>query len=457
MTILARLRHCLTGLAVAAAIAFPAAARQQAVGGVSRFTLDNGMEVVVVQDHRAPIVTHMVWYKVGSADEPPGRSGIAHFFEHLMFKATKTRPEGDLDRAVAAMGGSDNAFTSYDYTSFYETVPPEALGDMMAFEADRMRNLILDDATVATERDVILEERRARVDNDPGALLDEEVSATLWQNQPYRIPVIGWKQEIERLGRAEATDFYDRYYRPNNAILVVAGDVEPDAVRALAERTYGKLERGPDLPARMRPVEPEQNTRRTVTLADPRVGVASFSTRWVVPSYRTARPGEAEALDLLAEILGGGPRSRLYQELVVKEKIATDAGAGYQGAMLDDTSFAVYAQPAEGRELAEVEAAMDAEVARLAAGGVSEEELAGAKDRFVRSTVFARDRQDAMANMYGATLATGGTVEDVAEWPDRIRKVTAGEVKAAAARYLARERSVTAYLLPQDSEMGKGD
>ena len=457
MTSLAgRLRSCLVCLALAASLAAPAFADQQAVikqdqgqAGVTDFTLANGMQVVVIPDRRAPIVTHMVWYKVGSADEPPGKSGIAHFFEHLMFKATKTYPEGAFDKAVAAIGGRDNAFPSYDYTCFHETVPPEALGEMMAFEADRMRNLILDDKTVATERDVILEERRARVDNDPGALLSEQVDATLWQNQPYRIPVIGWKQEIETLGRTEAMAFYDRYYRPNNAILVVAGDVEPDQVRALAEDTYGKLERGPDLPPRIRPVEPEQAARRTVTLADARVGEPSFSTQWVVPSYHTAKPGEAEALDLLSEILGGGPRSRLYQELVVKKKVATGAGAAFQGTMLDDTSFVVYAQPRDGTGLADTEAAVNAEVARVATGGVTGDELERAKDRFIRATIFARDRQDAMANMYGATLATGGTVADIATWPDRIRKVTPDQIKAVAARYLVPERSVSGYLLPK--------
>jgi zinc protease len=446
----ARLRSWFVVLVLVAGSVVPAAAEQKAgQADITDFTLANGMQVVVIPDRRAPIVTHMVWYKVGSADEPPGKSGIAHFFEHLMFKATKTYPEGAFDKAIAAIGGSNNAFTSYDYTAFYETVPPAALGEMMAFEADRMRNLILDDKTIVTERDVILEERRARVDNDPGSLLEEEVDATLWQNQPYRIPVIGWKQEIEKLDRADALTFYDHYYRPNNAILVVAGDVDAETVRALAEKSYGKLERGPDLPPRIRPVEPEQNSRRTVTLTDARVGEPSFSTQWVVPSYHTAKPGEAEALDLLSEILGGGPRSRLYQELVVRKKIATSAGASFQGNMLDDTNFAVYAEPRDGNSVADVEAAANAEVARIATGGVTEEELDRAKDRFIRSTVFARDRQDAMANMYGATLATGGTIEDITGWPDRIAKVTADQIKTAAARYLVPDRSVTGYLLPK--------
>ncbi|MDX8433303.1 pitrilysin family protein [Mesorhizobium abyssinicae] len=440
-----RLRAAL--LTSALALTGPALAGDD--GKVTDFLLDNGMEVVVIPDHRAPIVTHMVWYKIGSADEPAGKSGIAHFFEHLMFKATTNHAAGEFDSAVAEIGGSNNAFTSYDYTAFHETVAPSALGEMMAFEADRMRNLILTDDVITTERDVILEERRSRIDSSPQALLEEEVDATLWQNQPYRIPVIGWMQEMEQLNRTDAIAFYDKYYRPNNAVLVVAGDVEPDTVKALAEKTYGKVARGPDLPPRIRPVEPEQNTKRSVTLSDARVSVPTFSTQWVVPSYHTARPGEAEALDLLAEILGGGNRSRLYQQLVVKQGIAAEAGAYFQGTMLDATNFTIYGAPRGDAKLGDVEAAVDAEVARIARDGVTDDELEKAKQRYVRSMIFARDKQDDMANMYGSTLATGGNVQDVLEWPDRIRKVTADEVKAVAARYLVLDHSTTGYLLPQ--------
>ncbi|MET3792547.1 M16 family metallopeptidase [Aquamicrobium terrae] len=445
-------RLCVASLALFLGLAGMPALAEAPAGKewqVSSFVLDNGMEVVVIPDRRAPIATHMVWYKVGSADEPPGKSGIAHFFEHLMFKGTRNHAAGEFDRAVAEIGGNNNAFTSYDYTAYFEMVPADALERMMAFEADRMRNLLLTEEVIATERDVVLEERRSRVDNDPSALLDEEVSATLWQNQPYRIPVIGWMQEMEQLNRADAQAFYDRYYTPNNAVLVVAGDVEAEAVKAMAERTYGKIARGPDLPPRLRPVEPEQNTRRTVTLTDGRVSVPSFSAQWVVPSYSTAEPGEAEALDLLAEILGGGTRSRLYQELVVKQGVAASAGASYSGTMLDDTSFAVYGAPRGDASLEDVEQAVAKEVARIASDGVTADELEKAKKRFVRATIFARDRQSGMANIFGSTLATGGTVQDLQEWPERIAKVTPEQVKAAAARYLLPLRSTTGYLLPQ--------
>ncbi|MBZ9852469.1 insulinase family protein [Mesorhizobium sp. CA13] len=449
-----RLRKTLLATSLAFVIAGPAPAafaadKRPAEFKVTDFLLDNGMEVVVIPDHRSPIVTHMVWYKVGSADEPPGKSGIAHFFEHLMFKATANHAAGEFDRAVSDIGGSNNAFTSYDYTAFYETVAPSALELMMSFEADRMRNLILTDDVIKTERDVILEERRSRIDNSPEAVLDEELDATLWQNQPYRIPVIGWMQEMEQLNRTDAIAFYNKYYQPNNAVLIVAGDVKPDTVKALAEKTYGKIARGPDLPPRVRPVEPEQNTRRTVTLSDARVSVPNFSTQWVVPSYHTAKPGEAEALDLLAEILGGGNRSRLYQALVVRQGIASNAGAYFQGTMLDDTNFTVYGTPRGDARLVDVEAAVDAEVARIARDGVTVKELDKAKDRYVRSMVFARDKQDSMANIYGAELATGGNVQDIEQWPERIRKITAGEIKAVAARYLVLAHATTGYLLPQ--------
>jgi zinc protease len=425
-----------------------AAAERSADSDVSDFLLENGMEVVVIPDHRAPIVTHMVWYKVGSADEPPGKSGIAHFFEHLMFKGTTNHKPGEFGAKIAEIGGNENAFTSWDYTAFYQTVPPDALPTMMSYESDRMRNLILTDDVIGPERDVILEERRSRIDSSPEALLSEEIDATLYQNHPYRIPVIGWMHEMEHLNRVDATAFYDKYYAPNNAVLVVAGDVDAAAVKDLAERTYGKVPRGPVLPRRVRPTEPEQNTKRTVTLRDPRVSVPSFQKAWVVPSYHTGRNGEAEALDLLSEILGGGNRSRIYQELVVKKGIASGAGASYSGTFLDDTSFSIYGAPRGEAGIEQVEGAIDAEIVKIISGGVTESELEKAKNRYVRSMIFARDNQSGMANIYGATLATGGTVADIAEWPDRVRAVTADQIKAVAAKYLNPDRSVAGYLLP---------
>jgi len=417
---------------------------------ISNFLLDNGMEVVVIPDRRAPIVTHMVWYKVGSADEPPGKSGIAHFFEHLMFKGTKAHKAGEYGAKIAEIGGSENAFTSDDFTAYFQTVPPEALEAMMEYEADRMRGLVLTDQVIGPERDVVLEERRSRIETNPEALLAEEIDATLYQNHPYGVPVIGWMHELEKLNRTDAVAFYDRYYAPNNAVLVVAGDVDATEVRALAEKTYGKVPRGPDLPPRIRPVEPEQNTARTVTLTDPRVTVPSFSRSWLVPSYNTAEPGEAEALDLLAEILGGGIRSRIYQSLVVKSGVASSAGAYFDGSKLDDSSFTVYGAPRGTAKLDEVQAAIAAEIAAIVKDGVTEKELESARNRFLRSMVFARDNQGSMANLYGAALATGSTVQDVEEWPERIKKVTTADIQKVAAKYLSGNHSVTGLLLPSE-------
>jgi zinc protease len=441
----------LLAFSMAVTLALPALAQdapEQEPSPIEHFTLDNGLEVVVIPDHRAPIVTHMVWYKVGSADEAPGKSGIAHFFEHLMFKGTAKHPGGELDRVVYELGGTGNAFTSYDYTAYYQIVPPEALATMMDFEADRMRGLILSEDVIGAERDVVLEERRLRIEGSPQALLGEETSATLYQNHPYRIPTIGWMHEMEQLNRTDAVAFYDQYYAPNNAILVVAGDVDPAEVRRLAEASYGLVARGPDLPPRIRPSEPEHNTARTVTLSDPRVGIPSFSRSWVVPSYRNAEPGEAEALDLLAEILGGGYRSRFYQQIVVKSGIGSSAGAGYNGGSYDPSQFAIYGAPQTGKTLADVEAAVDKQVALLIKDGITDAELDAAKARFVRSLIFARDAQESLANLYGAVLATGGSIDDITEWPDRIRAVTPEQVQAAAAKYLDPSIAVTSYLLP---------
>lgn len=433
---------------LASALALPAHAEDEAPP-VDSFTLDNGLEVVVIPDRRAPIVTHMLWYKVGSADEQPGRTGIAHFLEHLLFKGTETHPAGEFSGRIAAIGGRENAFTSYDYTAYYQQVAPGALREMMEFEADRMRNLVLTEDAVTTERGVIVAERNTRVENRPSAILSEEFDATLYQNHPYGKPVIGWMHEIEKLGRTDALEFYERYYAPNNAILVVAGDVDPATVRSYVDETYALIESGPELPARVRPTEPEQNTARTVTLHDQRVTVPTVQRSWIVPSYNTDENMEAESLDLLGEILGGGIRSRLYQELVVRQGIASSAGAWYRGTALDDSSFSVYGSPRAEGSLEAVEAAIRAEIAKIVAEGVTGAELDAAKTRYVRSAVFARDDQSSMARIYGSTLTTGGSVEDIAEWTARIRSVTADQVKAVAVRYLDERRSVTGYLLPE--------
>ena len=421
---------------------------------VSDFKLDNDLEIVFIPDRRAPVVTHMLWYRVGGADEELGKSGIAHFFEHLMFKGTKNYPAGEFSRKVAEIGGRENAFTSNDYTVYFQKVSPQALEMVMTYEADRMRNLILTDDVIGPERDVVLEERRSRVEADPGSLLGEEVDATLYHNHTYGIPVIGWKHEIRRLNRADAIAFYDRFCSPENAVLVVVGDVEPVNVLTLARKTYGIIPRGSRVPARARPQETEHSTSGTVTMKDARVSVPSMRRVWLAPSYNSDRPGEAEALDLLSEILGGRPRGWLYRELVVRRGIAGTAEAYYLGTTVDDTAFGVYGSPRGTATLQEVEKAILSEIKKLAAEGVTEKELEKAKNRFVKSTIFASDSQSGMARIFGSTLATGGTVADVLDWPGRIRAVTAETIQRVAKKYLNDRRSVTGYLLPEENNGG---
>ena len=415
---------------------------------VTDFTLPNGLEVVVVPDHRAPVVTHMIWYKVGAADETPGKSGLAHFLEHLMFKGTAKNPGSAFSRQVAESGGQENAFTTNDYTGFFQRVPRQHLKEIMAFEADRMTGLVLTDDVVRPELNVVLEEQNMRVANNPGARLSEQIDAALYLNHPYGRPVIGWRQEIEQLDREDALAFYRRFYSPNNAIVVVAGDVAPDAVKAAAEDTYGKVaDRGP-ANARHRPLEPVQDAPRTVTLADPRVQQPSVSRHYLVPSETSAKPGESEALDVLAHVLGGGEGSRLYRTLVVDQGIALQAGAYYSGTALDYGAFGVYAAPKPGVKLHDLENGIDAILTGVLDHGVTADELDRAKTRLIADTVYAEDNQMTLARWYGAALATGQTVDMVRSWPDRIRAVTADAVQEAARAWLNRRHSVTGYLVP---------
>ncbi len=411
------------------------------------FTLDNGLQVVVIPDHRAPTVTHMVWYKVGAADEVPGKSGIAHFLEHLMFKGTKDHLEGEFSKVVTSVGGSENAFTTDDYTVYHQSVAKQHLGLMMQFEADRMANLVLSDEVVLPERDVILEERRSRIDNNPAAQLSVAVASALFQNSHYGIPTIGWTSEMAGLDRQDAIAFYNRYYTPNNAIVIVAGDVTEDEVRKLAEATYGKVPRRAEPPPRVRPREPEPLAARTVTLADPRVTQPTVQRAYVVPSYATAEPGEAEALDLLSDILGASTTSRFYRQLVVDKGVATDVGAYYRSSSLGDTQFAVYGVPRGDVSLDDLMADIDGVLSDLVANGVSEEELAKAKHRVLADAIYAQDNHSALARVFGTALATGQTVEDVQNWPAAIEAVTTDQIVAAARKYLSVRRSVTGYLV----------
>lgn len=421
---------------------------------VSDFRLPNGLEVVVIEDHRAPVVTHMVWYRVGAADEPPGHSGIAHFLEHLMFKGTDELAAGEFSATVEAQGGDDNAFTSWDYTAYFQRVAADRLDLMMKMEADRMRDLEMTEEDVRTERQVVLEERSQRIDSDPGSIFSEQSRAAAYLNHPYGIPIIGWRHEIEQLGREDAFSFYRTYYAPNNAILVVAGDVDPAEVRRMAEAHYGPLEPSANLPERLRPQEPPQLSERRLTFTDPRVAQPYVSRSYLAPARQSGAQEKAAALTILAELLGGSPTtSLLARELQFGERPrAVWAQAWYNGGALDSGSFGLAVVPVPGVPLDEAEEAMDAVVARFLEEGPDPEDFERIKIQLGAQDIYSRDNVDGLARRYGAALTTGLTVEDVKAWPDVLQAVTPEDVMAAAREVFDRRRAVTGWLMQADEE-----
>jgi zinc protease len=452
---ISRLRIAVRIAAALALVIVPSLASQAALAQTTvtsdppaSFTLANGLQVVVIPDHRTPVVTQMIWYKVGSADETPGKSGLAHFLEHLMFKGTARHPAGEFSQTVLRIGGNENAFTSVDYTGYFQRVPREQLPRMMEFEADRMTGLILKDENVLPERDVVLEEYNMRVANNPEARLTEQIMAALYLNHPYGRPVIGWHQEIEKLDREDALAFYRRFYAPNNAILVIAGDVEADEVRPMVERTFGEIAPQPAIPARrLRPQEPEPVAPRSVTLSDPRVEQPSVKRYYLVPSAATAAAGESPALEVLAQLMGGGSNSYLYRALVVDRPLAISASAGYLGTSLDATQFMISASPKQGVEFSQIEQVIDGVISDVALNPVRAEDLERVKTQLIAEAIYAQDNQATLARWYGGALTTGLSITDIRSWPDRIRAVTAEQVRAAAQKWLDKKRSVTGYLI----------
>ena len=413
---------------------------------VTSFTLDNGMDVVVIEDHRAPVVVHMVWYRAGAADEKAGVSGVAHFLEHLLFKGTKTMEPGEFSATVARNGGRDNAFTSYDYTAYFQRVAADRLDLMMQMESDRMVNLQLGEDDIKTERDVIIEERNQRVENSPGALMREQKNAAQYMNHPYGVPIIGWQAEMQELGLQDALDYYQTYYAPNNAILIVAGDVTPDTVRTLAQTHYGKLPANPDLPQRARPQEPRQMAERRLTFQDPRVAQPYVTRSYLAPERDSGAQEKAAALTLLAEILGGGSTSVLAEALQFDSRQAVNTAAYYSATSLDDTTFNLVVVPAPGVTLQQAEDAMDDVIAGFLETGIDTDQLDRIKMQYRASMIYERDDVNRMANRYGRALTQGLTIEDVQAWPNIVQAVTPDDIMAAARDVLDRDNAVTGWL-----------
>ncbi|HEY9079246.1 pitrilysin family protein [Magnetovibrio sp.] len=417
------------------------------------FTLDNGMQVVVLPNHRAPVVLHMVWYKAGSADEPEGKSGVAHLLEHLMFKGTPKHPNGEFSKILAQHGGQENAFTSLDYTGYHQTVASDRLEMVMELEADRMTNLVLSPEDVATERAVVLEERNQRIENKPSARLREEANQKFFpDNHPYGRPIIGWRPELAALTREDALAFYKDHYAPDNAILVVAGDVNVADVKRLAEKYYGPIPaRG--VAARTPLVTDAPITGGETVLRDARVRQASWAENVIQPSLSNGSPRRVAALEILSELLGGGGTSRLYRALVIDQALAVSAGTYYDQSARGNGQFAFYASPRPGVSLDELAQALRTETRRVLDEGLKPDELAAIKKRMMADAVYSRDAMKTGAWTIGGALAAGHSIEDVEQWPERIQAVTEQDVLDALKAVLDEPRRITTKLLPN----GNGD
>lgn len=419
---------------------------------VTTFTLDNGLEVVVIEDHRVPAVTQMVWYRVGAADEPPGHSGIAHFLEHLMFKGTDEVGPGEFSAFVEAQGGDDNAFTSWDYTAYFQRIAADRLDIMMKMEADRMRDLQLSEDDVLTERSVIIEERRQRIDSSPGALLSEQMRAAQFLNHPYGIPIIGWEHEMAQLSQQDALDFYRHYYAPNNAVLIVAGDVQPEDVRTLAETHYGPLAPSDGIVPRVRPSEPPQLSERRLVLKDERVSEPYVIRSYLAPERNAGSQEEAAALSILAELLGGSGTTSLFAQSLQfgADPVAVYSSANYDGTSIDNGTFTILAVPVPGKTLEQAESAMDQVIADFIAKGPDADDFARIKRQISASEIYARDNVGGLAREYGEALTVGLTVDDVKNWPLVLNAVTPDQVVAVAKKVLDRDDAVTGWLMPND-------
>ncbi len=432
-----------------------------AASDVTEFTLDNGMQVVVIEDHRSPIVTQMVWYRAGSADELPGQSGVAHFLEHLMFKGTDDLASGEFSATVEENGGSDNAFTSWDYTAYHQRVASDRLGLMMEMEADRMRDLVLTESEVATERQVILEERSQRVDTSPGGLFNEQLSSTIYLNHPYGRPIIGWRHEIEDLSLQDARDWYETYYHPNNAILVVAGDATPDEVRALAEEYYGAIPANPDIASvesRRRPYEPPHIAERRVRYEDARVANPYVSINFLAPERNSGDQADAAAYTLLAEVLGGsGFTSVLPRELQLEDERSLFVSAYYGGVRLDGTTFSLINMPLPGRSLEQAEADVLAEIAEFLDEGIDPEQFERIQFQIQAASIYEEDDAAGLARRYGAALTSGLTVADVQAWPGVLAATTIEDVMAAAREVFSQTAVTTGYLTQPPSDTPPAD
>jgi zinc protease len=419
--------------------------------GASSFELDNGMQVLVIPNTKVSAVSHMVWYRVGAIDEPLGKSGIAHFLEHIMFKGTPRYEKGAFSKIISKSGGDDNAFTSYDYTAYYQNISRSKLEMVMDMEADRMDNLLFDKKEILTERDVVIEERSSRVDNKPQSLIAEQMRSALYRNHPYGTPLIGWKHEIASLTLEDAKDWYEKYYAPNNAILVVSGDITKDELKPLAEKYYGKA-KPKEIPKRVNVKEPEPLSAINVTLHDEKVAHPEWRRYYLAPSQNTSDKEHSFPLILLSYILGESNTSRLYQNLVVDKQVATSISTYYNDLQLGKSIFTIYAMPSEKSNLKIIEKEIENQIGDIIENGVTKDELERAKKALIAETIYAREDLKTLAYLFGQMMVVGVGMDYANDWEKNVDKVSSKQVQNAAREVLQHDKSVTGYLLPEDKK-----
>lgn len=447
---------CLPPAALAAAPATKgdsvlAEAASAALASTFETRLANGMKVVVKEDRRAPTVVHMVWYRTGAIDELDGSSGLAHMLEHMMFKGTQTVGPGEFSRRVAAAGGRDNAFTGNDYTAYFQLIPKRALPEMMQLEADRMHNLRLSAKEFTPELAVVKEERRMRTEDNPQALVYEALQSVAFQTHPYRRPVIGWMDDLDHMTWQDAKAWYERWYVPANATLVVVGDVDHRAVFQRAAATYGRVPARAVGARRIQQEAPQRGIRRLTVKAPAKLPYLMMA--WKVPRLQDiGRDREAYALQMLAAVLDGHDASRLARHLVRGQKIAQSAGAGYDGVLRGEALFMLDGQPASGHTVAELEAALRAELKRIQEQGVGAAELARIKTQLIASQIYKRDSLMGQAMEIGGLEVLGMSWRDSARMIEQLQRVSAEEVQAVAQKYFGDDQLTVAVLDPQPTQ-----
>ncbi len=411
------------------------------------FTLKNGLQVVLVPNHKVPAVSHMVWYRTGAHDEENGKTGLAHLLEHLMFKATDKLAAGEFSSNVAKAGGNDNAFTHYDYTGYYQNIARNKLPMVMAMEADRMQNIKLNEKQLKKEKLVVLEERRSRIENNPLALLAEQMDKELFQNHPYGRPIIGWPDDIESLSLADTTAFYQRHYAPNNAVLIIVGDITIDELQPMAEKYYGPLKPS-SLPPRniQRHITPPKAQR--ITRPDERIHKSQWLRFYIAPQY-SQECSTCYALTLLSYLLGESRTSQLYEKLVVNKKLATSVSSNYDDLSLGPATFSISATPAPNISLEILEKEINTQLEYAASHPFSEAQITRAKQALSAQVIYAQEDFSTLGRIFGTLYVLGLDGDYVTQWKSQINKVTSQQIMLAAQHILKSEHAITGWLVPK--------